>query len=414
VRAKFSSEILESADNAEMASIMRACVHCGFCNATCPTYQLRGDELDGPRGRIYLIKSMLEDADISRSTQLHLDRCLTCRACETTCPSGVNYSRLVELARPVVDAKVGRRPLERIKRWLLRQIVPHPKRFAGLMVVARIFKPLYPRALAELVPSATRTPVPSQQRSHGRKMLIIEGCVQQVAAPEINAAAREVFSRLNIELVSSTNAGCCGAVSYHLGEVAEAQNYARRNIDAWSDAIANGAEALISTSTGCTVMLKEYGELLRDDPIYAGRAEQISALARDPSEVLDTGELAKAYQVKSDRRIAFHAPCTMQHGLRVSHRAEACLSAVGFELTSVPDGHLCCGSAGTYSLLQPVLSKQLLNQKLVALESDSPTTIASANIGCLMHLQRRAKIDVRHWLEMIRPHAVEHDHKTHQ
>ncbi|MDA0823642.1 MAG: glycolate oxidase subunit GlcF [Proteobacteria bacterium] len=411
MRAKFSSEILASADNAEMASIMRACVHCGFCNATCPTYQLRGDELDGPRGRIYLIKSMLEEADLSRSTQLHLDRCLTCRACETTCPSGVNYSRLVELARPIVDAKVGRRPLERFKRWLLRQIVPHPKRFAALVFVARIFRPLYPRALAELVPKAKRKQLPSQAGLHERKMLIIDGCVQQVAAPEINAAAREVFSRLKIELVSSTYAGCCGAVSYHLGEVAEAQGYARRNIDAWSPAVAAGAQALISTSTGCSVMLKEYGGLLRDDPIYADRARQISALVRDPSEVLDLGELAKAYQVKSDRRIAFHAPCTMQHGLRVAQRAEACLNAVGFELTEVPDGHLCCGSAGTYSLLQPALSEQLLDQKLAALEGASPTTIASANIGCLMHLQRRAKTEVRHWLEMIRPHAVKPDHQ---
>jgi glycolate oxidase iron-sulfur subunit len=373
---------------------------------------LRGDELDGPRGRIYLIKSMLEEADLGRSTQLHLDRCLTCRACETTCPSGVNYSRLVELARPIVDAKVGRRPLEQFKRWLLRQIVPHPQRFAALMFIARIFRPLYPRALAELVPKAKRKQLSSQAGLHERKMLIIEGCVQQVAAPEINAAAREVFSRLKIELVSPTNAGCCGAVSYHLGEVAEAQDYARRNIDAWSAAVAAGVQALISTSTGCSVMLKEYGELLRDDPIYADRARQISALVRDPSEVLDLGELAKAYQVKSDRRIAFHAPCTMQHGLRVAQRAEACLSAVGFELTEVPDGHLCCGSAGTYSLLQPALSEQLLDQKLAALEGDSPTTIASANIGCLMHLQRRAKTEVRHWLEMIRPHAVESDHKS--
>ncbi|MFT4561204.1 MAG: glycolate oxidase iron-sulfur subunit [Gammaproteobacteria bacterium] len=411
MRAKFSSETLASADNAEMASIMRACVHCGFCNATCPTYQLRGDELDGPRGRIYLMKAMLEDADLSRSTQLHLDRCLTCRACETTCPSGVNYSRLVELARPIVDAKVGRRPFDRFKRWLLRQIVPHPRRFGALLAVARIFKPLYPRALAELVPSAKAMQNPLQEQSHGRKMLLIEGCVQQVAAPEINAAAREIFGRLDVELVSSANAGCCGAVSYHLGEVAEAQAYARRNIDAWSAAVGEGARALISTSTGCTVMLKEYGELLRDDPLYAARAAQISALVRDPSEALDVGELAKVYQVKSDRRIAFHAPCTMQHGLRVSHRAEECLRAVGFEFTNVPDGHLCCGSAGTYSLLQPALSSQLLSQKLAALESDSPSKIASANIGCLMHLQRRAKTEVCHWLEMIRPHAVELDQK---
>lgn len=406
MRAKFSDEVLASPDGAEMTSIMRACVHCGFCNATCPTYQLQGDELDGPRGRIYLIKSMLEDASVGTATQMHLDRCLTCRACETTCPSGVRYSRLLELARPLVEAKVGRRPWERLKRWLIRFVIPHPRRFNTLMRVARVFRPFYPHALQELVPAAPAAFAEPEATVHLRKMVLLDGCVQRTAGPSINAAARDVFNQLNVELLSFPSSGCCGAVSYHLGEVAEAEGYARKNIDAWTAALELGAEAVIATSTGCAMMLKEYGELLAEDPVYAARATQIAELVRDPSEVIDPNALSQVYRAQSLPRIAFHAPCTMQHGMHVATKAEDCLRAVGFELTNVPDGHLCCGSAGSYSLLQPELANRLLDQKVAALESDSPTTIATANIGCLMHLQRRAGPPVLHWLELIRPHRM--------
>lgn len=397
---------MESPHGAEMASILRTCVHCGFCNATCPTYRLKGDELDGPRGRIYLIKSMLEDADVGRSTQMHLDRCLTCRACETTCPSGVRYARLLELARPLVDAKVGRSWWQRLQRWLIRRIVPHPRRFAFLMAAARIFKPLYPAKLRELVPPAAACETESAPASHPRRMVLLDGCVQQSAAPEIDAAAREVFGQLGIELVSLPRSGCCGAVSYHLGDVVEAQQYARRNLDVWWRAIEDGAEAVVATSTGCTMMLKEYAELLAGDPVYAARAKRLVELVRDPSEVIDIEMLGRAYRVEARQSVAFHAPCTMQHGLRTAGRAEACLRAVGFDLTSVPDAHLCCGSAGSYSLLQPGLANQLLDEKLTALQSGAPAILATANIGCLMHLRRRAEAPVLHWLELIRPHRV--------
>ena len=405
MRAKFSQDFLSSPHGAEMTSILRACVHCGFCNATCPTYQLQGDELDGPRGRIYLIKSMLEEASVGEATQTHLDRCLTCRACETTCPSGVRYSRLLELARPLVEAKVARGPWQRIKRWLIRSIVPHPRRFNALMVLARAFKPLLPAALQELVPPAA-APAVQTVEIHSRKMILLDGCVQQSAAPNINAAARDIFNQQNIQLLSFPNSGCCGAVSYHLGELVEAQAYARCNIDAWTTALATGAQAVVATSTGCAMMLKEYRGLLAEDPLYAERASRISEIVCDPSEVLDPEVLGQTYRAKSGLRIAFHAPCTMQHGLGVAHKAEACLRAVGFELTYVPDSHLCCGSAGSYSLLQPELANRLLDQKVTALESGLPDKIVTANIGCLMHVQRRAGPEVLHWLEMIRPQRV--------
>ncbi len=401
MRAKFSQGVLASPDGAEMTSIMRACVHCGFCNATCPTYQIKGDELDGPRGRIYLIKSMLEGEFVGKATQTHIDRCLTCRACETTCPSGVRYSRLLDLARPLIDAKAGRGLWEKTKRWLIRSVVPYPRRFNALMTLARACGPLLPPTLRELLPSLAAAPIESSVQTQSRKMIILDGCVQQSVAPNINAAARKIFNQQRIQLLSFSKSGCCGAVSYHLGELAEAQVHAKRNIEAWTAALEAGAEAIVAMSTGCAVMLKEYSSLLRRDPEYAERACRISEIVRDPSEVLDPGALREAYQVRSDLRIAFHAPCTMQHGLAVAGKAEACLRAVGFKIEYPPDSHVCCGSAGSYSLLQPELANRLLDQKVTALESVQPDKIATANIGCLMHVQRRATPQVLHWLELI-------------
>ncbi|MDP6182489.1 MAG: glycolate oxidase subunit GlcF [Gammaproteobacteria bacterium] len=406
MRARLSSDVLDSPNGGEMASILRACVHCGFCNAVCPTYRLRGDELDGPRGRIYLIKSMLEGGAIGTSSQMHLDRCLTCRACETTCPSGVRYGRLLELARPLVEERVGRAPWERCKRWLIRRIVPHPRRFASLMAVARMFKPAYPAALRELVPAAAARETRRKAATCERKMVLLDGCVQQASAPGINAAASEIFNRLGVQLLSVPESVCCGAVPYHLGVLHEARRCARRNVDAWSAVLDAGAEAVVTASTGCAMMLKEYAELLADDPNYAERAARVSSLVRDPCEVIDPEMLGRVYRVASSPAIAFHAPCTMQHGLRIVGLAEACLRSVGFELTAVPDSSPCCGSAGTFSLLQPRLGNQLLDQKLAALQSGGPGTIATANIGCLIHLRRRADRQVVHWLELIRPHRI--------
>lgn len=406
MRARFSDAVLDSPNGREMTSMLRACVHCGFCNATCPTYQLTGDELDGPRGRIYLIKSMLEAEAVGATTQRHLDRCLTCRACETTCPSGVQYSRLLDAARPLVDAKVARKPADRLRRWLLRRIVPFPSRFRWLARLGRVFKSFVPQALAELVPARPSAAVAARVGEHARRMILLEGCVQPAVAPAINEAAREVFDELDITLVTPPRGGCCGAVAYHLGEADEAREFARRNIDAWTAVIEGGAEAVLASSSGCTVMLREYGELLRDDPAYAERAARVAALVRDPGAVIDPTSLAAAYRVPSGTRVAFQSPCTLRHGLRGADAVESLLVAVGFELTDVPDPHLCCGSAGSYSLLQPELSGQLLDNKLAALASGAPDVYVSANIGCLMHLQRRAERPVMHWLEMIRPHRV--------
>lgn len=406
MRARFSDAVLESPHGREMTSLLRACVHCGFCNATCPTYQLTGDELDGPRGRIYLIKSMLEESAVSATTQRHLDRCLTCRACETTCPSGVQYSRLLDTARPLVDARVARKPGDRLRRWLLRRIVPYPARFRLLAALGRLMKPFVPRSLGELVPARAPAPVAARTGEHARRMIVLEGCVQAAVSPAINEAAREIFTVLGIALDAAPKAGCCGAVAYHLGELDEAREFARRNVDAWTAALEHGAEAVIATSSGCAVMLREYGELLRDDPRYAERAARLAALVRDPSAVLDPERLAAAYQVPAGTRIAFQSPCTLRHGLRGADAVETLLTAVGFELTDVPDPHLCCGSAGSYSLLQAELSDRLLDNKLAALDSGSPDVYVSANIGCLMHLRRRAGRPVMHWLEMVRPHRV--------
>lgn len=407
MRAKFPEDILARADGQEMTSIMRSCVHCGFCNATCPTYQIKGDELDGPRGRIYLIKSMLETSTATSETQLHLDRCLTCRACETTCPSGVQYARLVELARPLVDEKAPRGLVDKTQRWLLRQIVPYPRRFALLVGIGNLFKPVLPRALREMIPATSAlSPNAAKAMTGGREMILLAGCAQSAIAPSINAAAQDVFGALGIKLSEPTAQGCCGAVSYHLGAVEEARGFARRNIDAWTQALQGGAEAVVSTSSGCSMMLKEYAELLSDDPDYAERAHRVSELVRDPGELIEAHELARHYKLENTERIAFHPPCTLQHGLGAQSNTEACLRAVGFELAPIEDAHLCCGSAGSYSLLQPKLANQLLDNKLRALNAGDPTTVASSNIGCLMHLQKRADRPVMHWLEMIRPHRV--------
>jgi len=391
----------------EADSILRTCVHCGFCTATCPTYQLLGDELDSPRGRIYLMKEMLEGNEVTAKTQIHLDRCLTCRACETTCPSGVEYGRLVDIGRNIVEQHVPRSPLDALKRATLRVVLPHPALFGPLLRLGQTLRAILPAALKKKIPErqthGTHWPAPR----HARKMLVLDGCVQPSLAPDINPATARVLDRLGIDLVKADTAGCCGAVTFHLNRQEDARDFMRRNIDAWWPHVEAGVEAIVVTASGCGTLVKEYGHHLAQDPRYAAKAAKISVLSKDVSEVIFAERaaleqlLALAPAPSMRPRVAFHTPCSLQHGLKIHGMVEAILLAAGFELTLVPDAHLCCGSAGTYSILEPELSKRLLQNKVVALESGSPSLIATANIGCLTHLQSASALRVKHWINLL-------------
>ncbi|HHH38581.1 MAG TPA: glycolate oxidase subunit GlcF [Sedimenticola sp.] len=384
----------------EAEAILRACVHCGFCTATCPTYQLLGDELDGPRGRIYLIKQAMEGGVVTARTQSHLDRCLSCRSCETTCPSGVRYGRLLDIGRALVDGRVGRSLPSRVFRWGLRRVLPFPGRFGALLRLGQWSRSLLPAPLRAQVPPRQH-PAPRPTRRHGRSMLLLEGCAQSVATPATNAATARVLDRLGITLISPPEQGCCGAVSHHLSAVEEGLGFMRRNIDAWWPHIQAGAEAVLITASGCGAVVKEYGELLKGDPAYAEKAARVAALARDLSEVLGGEDLSALGIDGAGRRVAFQSPCTLQHAQRLDGRVESILRGLGFQLTPVADPHLCCGSAGTYSILQPRLSRQLLRNKLASLEAGDPELIVTANIGCQLHLQSGTARPVRHWIELL-------------
>jgi len=390
----------------EAESILRKCVHCGFCTATCPTYQLLGDELDGPRGRIYLIKQVLEGAPATAKTQLHLDRCLTCRSCETTCPSGVQYSRLLDIGRAEVEKQVGREPSDALERMALRTVVPYAGLFGPLLKAGQLVRPLLPAALKQKVPQRAALAKPWPQNNRPRKMLVLEGCAQPSLAPATNAAAARVLDRLGVTLIRANEAGCCGAVSFHLNAQGEALNAMQRNIDAWWPHIAQGAEAIVITASGCGVMVKDYAHALAQDAVYAEKAKRVSELACDISDVIvvekDKLQSMLAPQGSQPRqKIAFHPPCTLQHGLKKKGVVEALLAQLGFELTPVADSHLCCGSAGTYSILQPVLANQLRDNKVAALSGGSPQAILTANIGCQTHLQSATALPVRHWIEAV-------------
>ena len=384
----------------EAERILRTCVHCGFCNATCPTYQLLGDELDGPRGRIYLIKQVLEGNPATHKTQQHLDRCLSCRNCETTCPSGVDYHNLLDIGRAVVDAQVPRPLVQRLLRQGLRSVVPNAALFRGLVSSGQVLRPWLPAPLQGKLPRNQPAAKPRPSRRHARQVLLLEGCVQPTLSPNTNAAAARVLDRLGISVTPAREAGCCGAVDYHLDAQTAGLDRARRNIDAWWPGIESGAEAIVQTASGCGAFIKDYGHLLRSDPAYAVKAARVSALARDLVQVLCDEPLEKL-GVRSDQRLAFHCPCTLQHGQKLGGAVEGILTRLGFNLTAVPDSHLCCGSAGTYSLTQPELSRQLRDNKLNALESGQPEVIVTANIGCQVHLDSAGRTPVRHWIELI-------------
>jgi len=394
--------IKDTPQGIEADSILRKCVHCGFCLATCPTYTLLGDELDSPRGRIYLMKQMLEGAPVTERTQLHLDRCLTCRACETTCPSGVEYGKLVDIGRELVEQKVPRTPRARFKRWFLARTLPHRALFTVALGLGRTFRRVLPEALARKIPRLHDKGA-WPRRGHARRMLVLAGCVQPSMAPSINTATARVLDRLGISLEEAPGAGCCGAVTHHLNYQHDALAFVKANIDAWWPQVEKGAEAIVITASGCGTMVADYGHLLRDDPVYATKAARISALARDVSQVIEAERAAIAALVKGKavEKVAFHSPCSLQHGLKLRNVVEPILMDAGYSLTHVHDAHLCCGSAGTYSILQPELSKQLLRNKVRSLESGKPARIATANIGCLAHLQSGSHIPVRHWIELL-------------
>ena len=394
----------QTPEGKEADSILRTCVHCGFCLATCPTYQLLGDELDSPRGRIYLMKQMFEGADVTEKTQLHLDRCLTCRACETTCPSGVKYGRLVDIGRGYVESRVQRGFTATLKRKALAAVLPKAAIFKTALKLGQLAKPLLPGLLKKKIPPsqpAQTWPAPR----HARKMLVLDGCVQPTLEPNINGATARVLDRLGISLIKSDQAGCCGAVAYHLNHQADGLNYMRRNIDAWWPFVESRVEAIVMTASGCGTTVKEYGHLLENDPIYAKKASRITALTKDISEVItaEADGFAKLLEAreKQNQKIAFHPPCSLQHAQKLNGIVEPLLLKMGYELTPVPDSHLCCGSAGTYSLLQPELSQRLLKNKIENLNLGKPTLIATANIGCQSHIQTATHLPVKHWIELL-------------
>ena len=394
------ADFLATPQGQEADRILRSCVHCGFCTATCPTYQVLGDELDGPRGRIYQMKLAMEGEQVTRQTHTHLDRCLTCLNCETTCPSGVQYHRLLDIGREFVEQRAPRGLLQGMQRWSLRRILPYSKRIAPLLHLAQWIRPVLPEQLREKIPAQQKN-ITTPTTTHARKMLLLAGCVQPIMTPRTNQAVRTVLDKLGIEAIEAPQATCCGALSQHLSAAEEAKDFMRRNIDAWWPYIEAGTEAILMTASGCGAMVKEYATYLQLDPGYADKAKRISALTRDLSEVLSVDDMQQLAQGRDKKLLAFHPPCTLQHAQKLGGRVESLLTAAGYHLVPIQDSHLCCGSAGTYSILQPKLANQLKQRKLDALQQHHPELIVTANIGCQLHLQSGTKVPVKHWIELF-------------
>jgi glycolate oxidase iron-sulfur subunit len=390
-------EILATPEGKIADRILRTCVHCGFCTATCPTYQLLGDELDGPRGRIYLIKKAFEGEQPTTKTLSHLDRCLTCRSCETTCPSGVQYARLLDLGRHLVEQKTSRPFIDSINRHVLHWVLSSPKRFKILYRSARMLNPILPKAMRVSSPETAFIPSPGK---HERKVILLQGCVQPAMEPNINAATIRVLDKLGIQAIINQDTVCCGAISHHLNKHSHALRTMRNNIDTWWPQINNGCEAVVSNASGCGITLKEYAQYLEHDSDYSDKARIISERVRDVSEIISDDDINRLKLPKTVR-VAFHAPCTLQHGLRLSGLVEDLLTKIGCELLPVTDSYLCCGSAGTYSILQPELSQQLKENKLRNLNIHQPEYILTANIGCQHHLNTNSQVRVMHWIELV-------------
>ena len=402
MQTTLAPEYQNTPDGLAAEAILRKCVHCGFCTATCPTYQLLGDELDGPRGRIYLMKQVLEGQTPTRATQMHLDRCLTCRNCESTCPSGVDYGHLVDIGRKLVDAKVPRPATERAVRWALKEGLPSPL-FGPAMKLGQLVRPLLPASLKNKVP-ARQDAGAWPQRSHSRKMLMLAGCAQPSMGPNINSATARVLDAAGVEVVVAPKAGCCGAVKFHLNDQDGGKAEMRANIDAWWPYVEQGVEALVMNASGCGVTVKEYGHILRDDPVYAAKAARISALTLDLSELLPSLVPALRTKVSPEGQpaLVFHPPCTLQHGQKLKGSVEQHLAALGFAVRiAANEAHLCCGSAGTYSVLNPAIAYQLRDRKLQNLDATATEVIISANIGCITHLQSGTATPVKHWIEVL-------------
>ena len=401
MQTSISDQNKNTVEGQEADRILRKCVHCGFCSATCPTYQLIGDELDGPRGRIYLIKNLLEGNETSKETQTHLDRCLTCRACETTCPSGVEYGHLLDIGRQINEKETPRSFKDKTIRYLLGKVISDQKLFSGLLKVGQLFRPVLPQNLAINIPEKKeQNDWPSPR--HKRKMLILDGCVQPSIMPSTNIATAKVLDTLGISLIRESEAGCCGAVNQHLSQVGDAMKHIKRNIDSWWPGIEGGAEAIVITASGCGTMVKDYGYLLRNDSVYAEKAKRVSAICLDLVEVVAQEDLSLLKLKESvQQKVVYQSPCSLQHGQKLNGHVETLLNKVGCDLSPVKDSHLCCGSAGTYSMLQSEVANQLRENKLKNLTTDQPEVILTANIGCQQFLQQKTDIPVMHWIELI-------------
>ncbi len=402
MKTSINQQTLQTHQGQEANRILRNCVHCGFCNATCPTYQLTGDELDGPRGRIYLIKQVLEGKHASSLTQSHLDRCLTCRNCESTCPSGVDYGELLDIGRQMVSEQNRRTIRDRVRRYMVRKLFLTRPLFNAAIATAQSIRTLLPDVVKQKVPPKPDTMLDWPTAEHQRKIILLPGCVQPALQPNIDRAAAIVLDRLGIQTLRVPETGCCGGISHHLDAYEEARATIKGNIDCWWPYIEdNQIEAIISTATGCEVTIKEYGRMLVDDPSYRYKAARISALSKDLSEYVAEQDQIQSSETGFDQKVAFHPPCTLQHGQRIRGTVESLLRTSGMQLVNFQESHLCCGSAGTYSILQKAMAEQLRDRKMQHIESARPDVIVTANIGCLLHLQSGTHIPVKHWIELL-------------
>lgn len=408
MQTRFADFIKQTEEGKQADEVLRRCVHCGFCNATCPTYQITGDELDGPRGRIYLIKLALEGSRVGKETQLHLDRCLQCRACETTCPSGVQYSTLLRVGQKIINAKVGRPIYARTMRRLLGFILPRPNLFKYFLKTGQLFRPLLPGKLGTKIPRKQKVQTVTQASAHKRNVILLDGCVQRSATPATNAAAIRVLDHLGIRTVRVPDVKCCAAIPAHLDAPEQARTMIKQNIDAWWPLINDSTEAILSTASGCGLMISEYADYLAGDPDYLEsdyleKAKIIKMLNKDLSEILTKENISEKLSTINNQSVSYHAPCTQQHGLKINGLVESILKAAGYRLAPVRDSHLCCGSAGTYSITQPALSRTLLKNKIINLTINQPDVVATANIGCQLHLQTATVLPVVHWIELVEP-----------